>query len=55
MVLDLGLDSRLQQEAVAALRKAGVAPAVMILLQDYQHRTARIAEARRGRRSMPTP
>jgi CheY-like chemotaxis protein/HPt (histidine-containing phosphotransfer) domain-containing protein len=44
VMLDLGLDAKRQQEAVAALRDAGVAPAVMILLQDYQHRGARIAE-----------
>ncbi|WP_395018608.1 ATP-binding protein [Dongia sp.] len=44
VMLDLGLDAGAQQKAVAALREAGVAPAVMILLQDYQYRTARIAE-----------
>jgi CheY-like chemotaxis protein len=44
VMLDFGLDAQRQQEAMAALRKAGVAPAVMILLQDYQHRSARIAE-----------
>jgi PAS domain S-box-containing protein len=44
VMLDLGLDAGAQQQAVAALREAGVAPAVMILLQDYQYRTARIAE-----------
>jgi PAS domain S-box-containing protein len=44
VMLDLGLDAGQQQKAVAALRQAGVAPAVMILLQDYQYRTARIAE-----------
>jgi CheY-like chemotaxis protein len=44
VMLDFGLDAQRQQQAVAALRQAGVAPAVMILLQDYQHRSARIAE-----------
>jgi PAS domain S-box-containing protein len=44
IMLDLGLDAQRHQEAVAALRKLGVAPAVMILLQDFQHRNARIQE-----------
>jgi PAS domain S-box-containing protein len=44
IMLDLGLDAGRQEEAVAALRKRGVAPAVMILLQDFQKRGARIQE-----------
>jgi len=43
IVLDLGLDTARQEKAMAALRRS-VAKNTMIVLQDYQHRGARIID-----------
>ncbi len=43
IILDLDFDATRQNDAVATIRKAGI-EAVMIVLQDFQHRGARITE-----------